>query len=573
MKAFLNHIKLMILVNVLFGCSTQLVQLNEANALQEFGTYQSAAVPFISTNQENMYKLLVAELAGQRGQLKVSVDYFIEAAKSTAKVSIAERATKVALYAKEYDTAIKAAKLWVRLAPQNPQARQILGRLLLHKNRPEEAVIHFEVMLNNLKSDDEEQELEIVTALLQQKDHTAALKLMERLAAKRHQDPVALLMYSRLLLNAKQNEKGLQVLKQLLQLKPDHERAVLLYALTLQRLERYDEALIWIQSALAKHPDKNVWRLIYAQMLSKAKRYQESIAQFKILLYKEPDSSEVLQALAVLSLQVEDVGRAKYYLFRLLKVGEQDTASFLLGQIAELERDNQTALEWYYKVTNGENYLNAQMRIANIFAEQGDLDKALKHLRSVPIEGEEETLVLIQLEAQLLSEYKQYEQTIELYNDALAIYPNNLDFLYMRAMVAEKLDRLDILEKDLRQILAIDPKHINAINALGYTLADRTTRYEEAYQLVKQALILEPDAFHVLDSMGWVLYRLGKYTESLGYLKKALATQYDPEVAAHLGEVLWVSGNKQEAIHVLQKALREFPEDELLQKVTHRFLK
>ena len=574
MKALFSHIKLIILANVLFGCSTQFVQPNEANALQEFGEQSSSVVPFISPDQENMYKLLVAELAGQRGQFKVSVDYFIEAAKSTAKANIAERATKIALYAKEYGAAVEAAKLWVNLSPKNPEARQILGRLLLHENRPEEAVVHFEVMLDNLKAGDEEQELEIVTSLLQQKDHDAALKLMERLAAKRHQDPTALLMYSRLLLNAKQDEKGLQVLEQLLKLKPDHERAVLLYALTLQRLGQDDQALAWIQKALAKHPDNHVWRLIYAQMLSKAKRYNESISQFKQLLYQQPNSPDVLQALAILSLQLDDIGNAKYYLIRLLKAGEQDTASFLLGQIAELEQDQQTALGWYYKITNGENYLNAQMHIANILAEQGSLEEALNHLRSVPIEeDEEEALSLMQLEAQLLTDYKRYQEAIDVYNEALVLYPDNLDLLYMRAMVAEKVDRLDILEQDLRHVLTLDPKHINAINALGYTLADRTTRYEEAYELVKQALALEPDAFHILDSMGWVLYRLGKYTESVTYLKKALATQYDPEVAAHLGEVLWISGDKQEATRVWQKALREFPEDEVLQKATHRFLK
>jgi len=203
-------------------------------------------------------------------------------------------------------------------------------------------------------------------------------------------------------------------------------------------------------------------------------------------------------------------------------------------------------------------------------AKQGKVDEARKHVRSIRTQGAEQQNLLIQAEGELLIEEKRYDDAIAVYDEALE-NQYNADLLYARAMLAEKMDRLDILERDLRIIIDKEPNHAQALNALGYTLADRTGRYEEAYEFIKQALDLNPNDFYILDSMGWVLYRLGRLEESIEYLNKALNARNDPEIAAHLGEVLWVKGERDAAKEIWGTALQETPEDTRLLNVIKRF--
>ncbi len=230
------------------------------------------------------------------------------------------------------------------------------------------------------------------------------------------------------------------------------------------------------------------------------------------------------------------------------------------------------ALSWYRQVEGGSNYLTAQARIAAIFAKQGQLDKAVEHLQTVPFSNQEEAISMMLLEAELLDEHKRYHQAMETYDRALKLEQDNTDVLYMRAMLYEKMGKVPQLEQDLRRVLELEPNNIDALNALGYSLAEHTERYQEAYNLIKQALLLSPNDYYILDSMGWVLYKMGKYTEAITYLRKAHVLQHDPEVAAHLGEVLWKNGDQQMAKAVWKKALKAFPDDEKLRRVMQRFV-
>ena len=229
---------------------------------------------------------------------------------------------------------------------------------------------------------------------------------------------------------------------------------------------------------------------------------------------------------------------------------------YYLGQIAEISDDLGEALSSYVKVDRGEYFLNAQIRIAVILARLGDIDKAREHLQSLRSKDPAQSTRIYRAEAEILSRHDRLEDSLSVYDHAIEERPDNVDLLYARAMLAEKLDRLDILERDLRTILTNDPDNADALNALGFTLADRTNRYDEALKLLERALELKPDDYYVIDSMGWVLYRMGRLEEAVEFLQRAFMLSNDPEVAAHLGEVLWVMGRKDAARKIWDSALQ-----------------
>jgi tetratricopeptide (TPR) repeat protein len=319
-----------------------------------------------------------------------------------------------------------------------------------------------------------------------------------------------------------------------------------------------------------KEDDFNL-RMAYARLLADARRFDASLKQFEILGAAQPDNPEVSFALGLLHLQANRVAEAEPHFKRLVNNEERgDDASYYLGRIAEEKENYEQANVWYLGVQGGENYFDAQVRLGLILAKQHRLDEARTHLRSVRTRNAEERALLVQAEGELLAEDKRFDEAMSVYDQALQAGFNS-DVMYARAMLAEKMDRLDILERDLREILEKDPGNAQALNALGYTLADRTDRYDEALGFIQRALDISPSDFYILDSMGWVLYRMGRLDEAEGYLRKALVLRPDSEVAAHLGEVLWAKGDRKGANEIWNTALRETPGDDKLLDVIKRY--
>ncbi|MEN9849564.1 MAG: hypothetical protein RL368_2304 [Pseudomonadota bacterium] len=530
---------------------------------------------FSSPRQAELYQVLVAEFAAQRGQYGLAVENFLKLATQTRNVQMAERATRIALFAKQYELATKAAGLWMSISPDSNDARQVVVGLLLRKGCTPEATGYLEAMLGSVKGEAETQLLEMITALLaQQKNQTCSVQLMEKLVEKRQNDPAVALAFARLLTNAGQHDRALEVLKKLTSRTPNHEAAVALSAHILTKQNKPEAAVEYLRKALQKYPDKKEWRVQYARVLAGAGRFEESLKQFQLLLAASPKQPELIHATGLIALQLKQSAVAKEHFTHLLKFADQrDAAQFYLGQIAELEKNSEQAIQWYQKQeVGGNNYLAAQARIASLFAEQGQLDKAVAHLHDVPVESSEDRATLSQVEAELLMEHKRFADALAIYNRALEKIPNDTTLLYMRGLLAEKMDDLVSMEKDLRKVLELDPKNVHALNALGYSLADRTTRYAEALDLIKQAIAQNPEDYYILDSMGWVLYRLGKYPEAIDYLRKSQLKKDDPETAAHLGEVLWVSGDKVAAKAVWNKALKNSPHNTPLLEVMKKFI-
>lgn len=581
MKLFYRHIEIIavaVLVNILTGCASEVIQKSEAetlstatvNNIQEAATAES--IPFLSAEEEFLYKLLVAEFAGQREQYVLAVKYLLDVAERSQEAEFAERATRIALYAREYDLVIQAVRLWIEISPDDPDARQILGGVLLKQGHTEEAIQQLEIMLNYLK-DNPEPHIDAVIALLeQQEDQASSLKITEKLLKKYPDNPTVLFAHARLLTTAKQWMPAVATVQKLLKLVPDHEQGVPLYAYLLEQQGKSEEALRWLKQILLSYPNDE-WRFTYARLLVGEKHYAESIKQFQLLLESYPDNADILYYLGILSLQIDENDHAKDYLRALEKLDDQpNTARYLLGQLAEIEQNFTQAKEWYQKITQDKNYFEAQIRVAAILAQQEQVNEAIEYLHKINVENTEEQLILAQYEAELLTEQTRYPEAIAVYTKAIKVQPDNLELLYMRAMTAESMGNLIQMEEDFRRIIAIEPENVNALNALGYTLADRTNRYEEAYQFIKQAYDLEPNSFYVLDSMGWIFYRQGQYEQAIEYLEKALAVKDDAEVAAHLGEVLWANGDKEKAKQIWDKARATFPDNKMLQKTMQRHI-
>jgi len=565
------------------GCTTLPDQSAtvDSNATQQITTSSPENVlpgdrnpprPDIELTEDILYKLLVAEVAGQRGQLDIAVKNYLELARQTRDPEIASRATRIAVYARDDEAAYQAARIWVELDPENSDAHQVLAVMAVRDGDLEQAMNHFQYILHNAGGVIDQKLWIIANLLSKEEDQEVARQVMDQLMQDHQDDPDALYAYAHVMSRLNDDEKSLQILEKVLELVPDNVNANISYVSLLQKTDRTSEAIAWLEKTLQKNTEDNFnLRLYYARLLTDQKRFDDARRQFELLVSEAPNNVDVLYALGLLNLQNNRLDEAQTYFERLSSLGEQSSeANYYLGRIAEEKGELEKAADWYQNLQDGSNYFDAQVRLALIYARQKDIEAAREQLHSIKADNLEQKNIIIQAEGELLVEEKRFQDAMAVYNTALT-QSSDPDLLYSRAMLAEKMGRLDILERDLQTILEQDPNHAQALNALGYTLADRTNRYQEAYTYIKKALELKPDDFYILDSMGWVLYRMGRLEESIEFLNRALKQRRDPEIAAHLGEVLWVKGDRAAAREIWEAALQETPEDSRLLDVIKRF--
>lgn len=529
-------------------------------------------VPPVTLSSGLLYQLLVGEVSAQRGELEMSAHAYHQAAVSTRDPRLARRATQIAVYAQDYTTALKAARLWVELSPDALDAQQSLAALLIRQGRADEALTHLEKLLG-LSRDGTAHGFMLVTNILaREQDKRRALQVMEALVAPRGEDPNAVFSYANLAYLVEEYPLAAQQIERLLTMQPGLPRALVLKANVLRKLGRDEEALEAYRTALEALPKDSALRLGYARMLVDMERLPAAREQFRLLGKQLPDNADVAYAEGLLAMQAGDLDQAEKHFKRLLKLGQRiDEAAYALGQIAETRNRPEEALQWYRQVSDGSSYMDAMVRSAVLINRQQGLAAARAYLRGIELQTSQQELRLRLVEAELLRDAGQREEAQQVYDEALQQFPDNIELLYARAMNAEGLGRLDLLERDLNAILKQEPDNVQALNALGYTLADRTNRYREAYDLVRRAYEQRPDDPAIIDSMGWVYFRLGRLEEAEQYLRRALDKHFDAEIAAHLGEVLWVRGRQDEARRIWQDALQRAPDHTLLKQVIKRF--
>jgi len=528
------------------------------------------ALPNQELTENLLYEFLLAEIAGQRGNAALSAQAYVDLAKRTRDPRIARRATEVALYARMNNAAIESATIWHETEPGS-RPLQALAGLLVAAGRYDEALPNLRKLLAGSANEPANGFTQLTRTLANAQDKQAALKLVHSLAADYPKLAESHLAVARAAVNAGDERLALEEARKAGQLRPDWEAPALLEAQLLQK-SSVDQAASFLTAYLKRYPAARETRLAYARLLVAQKRFGEARAEFQKLMAGAPDGTEVAFAVALLSLQLKDYDAAEKYLRGLIEspYRDKDGVRLYLGQVAEERKNLPEALRWYAEVGEGEQYVQAQIRYAQVLAKQGKLDEARGRLQEAAAKDGQQRVQLVLAEAQLLRDANQPKTAFDLVGQALDRVPNNPELLYDYAMLAEKLERVDILEASLRKLIEIRPEHAHAYNALGYSLADRNQRLPEARELIEKALQLAPEDSFIIDSMGWVLYRMGKLKDSLGYLRRAFAGRPDPEIAAHLGEVLWAMGERAEAERIWGDATRESPDNETLANTIKR---
>lgn len=542
--------------------SVPLATVDEAAAVPE--------LPQVTVTADLMYDLLVAELAGQQGDLRVASSRYLDAARVTRDPRVAKRATHMAIYNRDFATALQAARLWAEITPADTEALQSAAALFVRNNQIDEAVVYLKRLLE--QTGEGPGLLIAATLLAREENHARALTVMRRLTAGYRDNPNALYAHAHLAHSLGDDEAAAEILDRLLKSYPDDRNGLLLRAAVQQQADQRDAAIATLQRAVRLYPGDAEMRLGLARLLLEARRLTEARDQFETLERLRPDSVDVLFALGLLAMEANDLSEARGYLKRVVDLGERrEEALFALGQLEELSKDFDRAQQYYSAIEEGDDYLRARLRIAGILARRDGVDQAVTYLDGLDVTDAADRLTVLMAKAELLRDAGRAEESLAVYDRGLEEFADNSELLYARAMAAEGIGRIDLMERDLKAILAREPDHLQALNALGYTLADRTDRHQEAYVYIHRALELDPSDPAVLDSMGWVLYRLGRLPEAIDHLRRALEAQKDGEIAAHLGEVLWMNGQRDEALKVWDAATRFAPDHKALLRTRERF--
>ncbi|MCP4391377.1 MAG: tetratricopeptide repeat protein [Gammaproteobacteria bacterium] len=522
---------------------------------------------------DDAYALMVAEIALSKGDTALAVQHYLQVARSQDNPEIAERAVRVAVYGQNLEAAEEAARRWIELDPSRIEARQVIAAIYVRQDKIQEAFNYLDGLIRTSELDDADLFPPLLGILAREKNADTVLEVSQRIAYAYPERAYAQYLHGMLAAQNDRSEEALKFLNRSLAI-VEIDGVHSARAKVLLRMGRPGEAVVSLRKAVESNPDDKNLRLTYARLLVDVKKYEEARVEFEKLHQASPDDAELLYTLGLLSLESQRLDDAEKYMMMLVRLKQREgEAQYYLGRINESRKDYDKAIEWYQKVFVGEYKFDARLRVADMLGLLGRTDEAVSHLDDM-LKGSQSDGSLVRIyisKGELLRGARRYPQAMVVFNTALGIVPGNSDLLYARALVAEKLGRIDILESDIRAILKTEPDNAHALNALGFTLADQTDRYEEAYGYLKRAIEIMPDDAAIIDSWGWVHYRMGDYDKAISLLRKALSQFDDAEISAHLGEVLWVNGSQQEAQQVWQRALKKSPDDPTLQKVMQRF--
>jgi Flp pilus assembly protein TadD len=553
---------------------------SEQAAKSAASTKEEASLPPAALTPDILFRLLTADIAFQRGEWQGPYMATLGIAQQTRDPRLARRAAEIALAAKKPGEALAAVRLWRELAPQSEEATQyFLGFIILSDDLAEAKPILAQRLQQATPKARAAAIFQVQRILAGAKDKAAAFALLDELLTPYKKLPEAHIALAQGALAKSDSTQAIAEARRALAAKPDSELAALTLA---QAIPEPENALASLANFLQTHPASREVRIAYARMLVDQKQYAKARQEFEKILKTEPQDPATLYALGILSTQSNDSKSAEKYLKSFLEVvagredDERDTNQVLLilAQIADERGDLEGALKWLDKIepAPGQNgpYFGAQLKRAELIAKHGDLGAARKLLTELPAESEREKVQVLLAEARILREANQAHEAFAILAAGIKRYADNTDLLYDYAMTAEKLDNPVAMESALRKIIALNPDNQQAYNALGYSLAERNIRLPEALTLISTALKLAPDDPFIMDSMGWVQFRLGNLQRAEELLRAAYALRPDVEIAAHLGEVLWSKGLKSDAQNVWRAAISKDPKNETLKNTLTR---
>lgn len=562
----LHPLILIVIVTFLSACSTGFGLLPSKSDPQEDNSADASAKEIskprlkdFDPEKDTLFDLMVAEIAGQRDQLNITLLNYIQQAHMTRDPEVIKRAINAAQYTKDIEAIKEMAFLWAEAEPDNASPHQLLAYQYFYAKDYAAAAKKLDTILA-LDEDARIDALALGSQSLPEADKREILKHFQALFERypeNHQLPYGIAFMHKQL---NEFELGLQALEPIFKLAPKYSAASVLKTNLLYETGKRQEAIKFAGTAFKKFPgDHNLGR-IYASMLVENKQFNEAESVFKSLIDRYPQASSLKLSLGLVMLENNKINQAKDVFYELLKDDlHPNEVNFYLGRIADQENHIDQAIAHYMKIEESTNYDTAIERASFLLTQQNKVNEMIDYLSSLREQDPGRLKKLWLLELKLLSMSKNKERLKSSLDQAIEAFPEEDQFLYARAMNRESEGNLAGMEEDLRIILEIKPDHAVALNALGYTLADKTDRYQEAFTLIDKALNLDPDNPAIQDSMGWVLFKLNKREEALYFLLKAFQSYQDGEVAAHLGEVLLSLNQKTEAYNIWSNVLAKYP--------------
>ena len=529
-------------------------------------------LPDVALTSSLLYEILLTDIASQRGQPGLAVDGALDLARKTRDPRLAMRAAHLAIESGQMDKAIEALRIWQQIEPDSQTVSRLLSSALLRNGMIDESRQEFVKVLKAEDGHNGQTFLQLYQMLAAYPDKAAALKLMRDLAAHYPKVAEAHWAVAQLAQAAGDQQLALSEVRLARGLRPEWDVTASLEAMLLQK-SAPQQGLEVLKHYLSDYPAAHEIRLQYARALLEQKQYSQSRAEFQRLSDENPDNPDLAYAIALISLQLNDLQSAETELRLALDKGkkDQDTVQYYLGQLSEAKKDGAEAIAHYRGVKGGEFLPAAQIRLAYLLSKSGQLAEARQILNRVTVSNDQQRAQIALIDAQLLGDAKQYAEAYQVLQSAAGKMPGNPDLLYATGMMADKVGKPEVFEKMMREVIRISPDYAQAYNALGYGMLERNERIPEAVGLVEKALQLAPDDASIMDSVGWGYFRSGKLDDSVNMLRRAFAGNPDPEIAAHLGEVLWVRGDKSEAKKVWQDSLKANPENVPLQTVIKKF--
>lgn len=585
MHSLTNHAPVIALVLLLAGCAVSPSpsgnpDTDQSSAGQEVARTTSPAptrpspveeIEYGSFTEEQLYETIVSELSGQQGDLESASDRYFRLAFETQDLGIIQRATQFASVSGDINAVVQLGLLWADLAPQQVEPHLMLSFQLLDAGRFEDAVNH----MANVIDLGGQIDFGAVSARTQRLNPERRQRLIENLRQLHElypeEDSIQFAIVE-LLDQNQQAEEALAELQLLRQTYGESPPVVLIEAQLLQELEQEENARRKLRSGIRKYPDDKPLRFNYARLLIQDEEFEAARNQFEIIIEQDPDDYETLFSIALLDLEMEKFEAAQESFEQLLRAGHRaNDAHFYLGYAAEQLQELSQAIQHYRAVQIGsQNFVAAQQQATRIAISLGRSDEAHDWLVDLSRGQPRLEVLFTNIEANLLMQAGQADNAMEVVNEMLRRFPNNTDLLFTRVLLHDNVNDMAASEQDLRKIISLQPDDSRALNHLGYMLADRTTRFEEALDLLQRAIAISPDDPAIIDSLAWAQYKLGHYEEALANLRRAFAAFPDHEVASHLGEVLWVTGQRQEALRVWEDALDERPDSELIKEAMQR---
>lgn len=516
------------------------------------------------------YALLVAEMAGQRQLYDLALGNYLLEAHRTQDPSVTARATQIAQYIGADQAALDAATLWVKLDENNPIGQTALSQELVKAARFSESVIHLQKALD-LDANTNVSFISIHGSSMTAGSRELWLEYLSPLTLRYRDNQSLLFNLASLHQQQGNNDTAISLAEDLLALNPQFYPAWSLKARLQSTTGDNKSALATVNLALKEFEKDKAFTLLKARLLIKNKQIPAARDAFAEIAAAHPRDPQILLPLALTHMELEENQKAQAVLQRLLSLQQMENeAHYYLGRIAQHENDLPGALSHYQSMKAGREFLAAQSGIVQIYLLSKQPEKAVKHIRDMRLSDTKNRQVYFLMEVELLNKTEQYKASLDVLNDALDAYADNTDLRYSRAMVSEQLGNINQLEEDLVYIIERDPQNATALNALGYTLADKTKRLDEALELIQKARSIAPTDPAITDSLGWVYYKMGRTEESLKLLEEAYKTFPDPEVAAHLGEVLWQSGQFDKAREIWQEGLKKQPTSKIITNTLDR---